>query len=138
MQKVKKEFVERTSKLKSKKVICLQNLKIFKSAREASKEMKIGFRGISKSCKEHTSTKGYIFEFFDESKKYEKKELAKIHKQENLKIQCLETGKVFNSLQEMSKELRVPRSTISKYLKSGKTIKGYHYKKLNEKENNKC
>lgn len=137
-ERAKKEFTERTSKLKSKKVICLQSLKVFKSAREASKEMKIGFRSISKSCKEHSSTKGYNFEFFDENKKYEKKELAKIHKQKNLKIQCLETGKIFNSLQEMSKELNIPRSTISKYLKENKRIKDYHYKKLNEKENNKC
>ncbi len=129
-EKAKKEFTERVSKVKSKRVICLQTLKVFTSAREAGKEMKIDFRSISRSCNRHFSVKGYSFEFFDENEIYEKRNLEKIHKQENLKIRCLETGEIYNSLQELSKKLNIPRSSLSNYLKKNKEINGYHYKKV--------
>jgi hypothetical protein len=72
------------------------------------------------------------FDFFDETKKYERKETQKLHKQNNLKIKCIESGEVFDSLQKLSKTIGVPRSTISYCIKQKKDCKGFHYEKLGE------
>lgn len=122
-EQAKKEFKKRTSKIKSKKIICLQTLKIYGNAREAEKDLNISYKSISRSCIHNISTKGYTFCFYENNKKYI---------QQNLKIQCIETKEIFNSLQQLSKIINVPRSTISKYIKENKNINGKHYIKLIE------
>lgn len=63
----------------TKKVICLQTLQIFDSAREAEKVFNISFKNISTSCRLERSTKGYDFRFFQEGKEYEKINMKPIH-----------------------------------------------------------
>ena len=129
-EKAKKEFKKRTSKIKSKKIICLQTLKIYNSAREAQKELNIPYKSISRSCINNISTRGYTFCFYENGKKYERQEMCKKHTQQNLKIQCVETKEIFSSLQQLSKIINVSRSTISSHIKKNKSIDGKHYVKL--------
>lgn len=131
-EQAKKEFKKRTSKIKSKKIICLQTLKIYNNAREATKDLNISYKSISRSCIHNISTKGYTFCFYESNKKYIQQKMQKKHFQQNLKIQCVETKEIFNSLQQLSKIINIPRSTISKYIKENKNINGKHYIKLTE------
>lgn len=110
-----------------KKIICLQTLKIYNNAKEAEKDLDIDYKSISRSYLNGISTKGYSFEFYDENKKYKKISILRIHKQKNLKIKCLETNKVYNSLNELAKELNIYRSTIARYVKSDRPYKNLHY-----------
>lgn len=126
-KKNNKQFFEN-----KKKIICLQTLKVYNSAREAEKDTGASFKSISRSCIYNTSTKGLNFNFFDETKKYEKEEMQKLHKQNNLKIKCIETGEVFDSLQKLSKIIGVSRSTVSYSIKQKKDCKGFHYEKIIE------
>lgn len=111
----------------NKEIICLQDLKIYNSAREASKFYKINFRNISRSAINNISTKGYDFRFYNKGTKYHKKSMNKIHKQENKKIICLETNEIFNSLSELGRYLNISRSTITKYIKNKKSYNGKNY-----------
>ena len=126
-KKNNKQFFEN-----KKKIICLQTLKVYNSARDAEKDTGVSFKSISRSCIYNTSTKGLNFNFFDETKKYEKKEMQKLHKQSNLKIKCIETGEIFDSLQKLSKIIGVSRSTVSYSIKQKKECKGFHYEKIEE------
>lgn len=48
-------------------------------------------------------------------------------------LECIETGRIFNSCAELADELNVSRSTVSQSFKrSGGRLKGKHYRYLNE------
>lgn len=110
-----------------KKVICLQTLEVFESARKAEEKMKISYKSISRSCINKCSTNGYTFEFFEEGKEYKKQNKKKIHSQVNRKILCLETNTIFNSLSEVERKLNIPRSSLSIAIKENKEINKYHF-----------
>lgn len=111
----------------NKRIICLQDLKVYDSARQAGEFYKIDFRSISRSAINNISTKGYDFRFYKEDTEYIKKPLNKIHSQENRKIICSETGEVFNSLSSLGKYLNINRTTITKYINNNKPYDGKNY-----------
>lgn len=121
-KKHNKQFSEQ-----KKKVICLQTLEIFESARSAEKAMKVSHKTISRSCITGGSASGYSFEFYDPKKEYEKENMKKIHEQEIRKNLCKETGKVFNSLSEAERVLKIPRSTLARKIKDGKKIENMSF-----------
>ena len=50
-----------------------------------------------------------------------------------IKVRCLETGEVFNSIRECAKKFNIDSSWLAKVLKSGKnTSKGYHFETVGE------
>ena len=111
-----------------KKVICLQTLKVFNSARDASDEMKIPYKNISRSCINGMSTYGYTFSFYDENKKYKKEEKKQMHKQEIKKVLCIETGEIFNNLSDAERKTKIIRSTLTNAIKNDKAINGLNFK----------
>ena len=50
-----------------------------------------------------------------------------------IKVRCIENGKIYNSLNECSRELNIDQSCISQYLKGNlKTCKGYTFERAEE------
>lgn len=78
---------------KTKKIICLQNLKIYNSAREAEQETSINYKKISRSCICENSTEGYDFRFYDENKKYIQQEMKKFTFKKTKKLNVLKLAK---------------------------------------------
>jgi len=118
---------------KAKKVICLQTLQIFDSAREAEKVFNISFKNISTSCRLERSTKGFDFRFYQEGKQYKKIDMKPIHVQQNKKIICNETGEIFNSQKQLAEKLNTDRSNIKRYIITGKPFRGLTYSFLKVK-----
>ena len=111
----------------SKKIICLQTLRIFENARLAEKETGINFRNISAACTRESSTHGYDFRFYDISKEYKQEPMKSIHIQTNQKIKCVETNAVFNSMNELAKSIGTSRTNIRRYILSERPYKDLHY-----------
>jgi len=51
-------------------------------------------------------------------------------KNTSIKIKCKETGEIFYSIREVSRQLNINRNTISKSLKDGKPHAGYTFEKI--------
>lgn len=115
-----------------KPVMCLETGEIYKSATEASKATKISRTDIGKCCnKISRATHGYHWIFYD-GKNYTEDErylmIKQIGNSRGIKIKCVETGKIYNSIKEAADDVGGDNSSIGKTLKGrNKTSYGYHW-----------
>ncbi len=128
---------EKTQKAqKNKKVICLQTLEVFESIKKAAQKFDLNPTNLGSTLKgKFYYNKGYTFDYFDETKTYEKQQLLKpfskeksISKLNSKKIRCIETNQTFNSLTEASKKLNLNINTISNVLnRKQESTKNLHF-----------
>jgi len=116
----------------AKQVICYETNVIYKSTSEAVRQTKI--QGIANACLHNTSCAGgYHWFFIDENIDREKyvKEHPIVYI--NNKVVCLETRKIYNSVEEVSKEFNVSKGAIISVC-NHKTIKCAKHHFLYERE----
>lgn len=113
---------------KAKRIICLQNLKIYESYKEAANDLGLKTpSNILNVCNGNLKHyKNYTFEYYNEEKKYKQIE-KKNNNYATKKIMCIETNEVFNSLSEAVKKYKT--KTISECANGKqKTAAGKHWK----------
>ncbi len=99
-------------------------LKIYDSQTQASVELGINRKGITKNCLGQSKTyKGYIFEYDDcnfiKPKKYER---GKHPNHKTTKVKCIDDNKIFNSINEAGKYYNIRPNNIATCLcKSSKS-----------------
>lgn len=117
----------KTHTQKARKIICLQNLKIYESYKEAAEDLKLKTpSNILNVCNGNLKHyKNYTFEYFDENKDYKlKKNISGYHTK---KILCIETNVVYDSLADAVKIYKT--KTISECANGKqKTAAGLHWK----------
>lgn len=132
---INKEKEKIEEELLSKKVFCIETNKIFSSIEEASKFFSIEQFFIKMNClNKKSSCKGYHFCFYDDyiNGNFKLKTGAKN------KIICLETKKIFNSINIASKENHIDRKAITKACGDLKFIAGgFHWQFLKDYEEEK-
>lgn len=111
--------------IRRRKIICLNNGKIFNMITDASKEYNIDKASISKVCsKNRSSVGGYLFAYLEDNNK-------QIKKNKSIKsVICVETNEIFNSITDAKNKFGYKSvSSISNVLNNrGKTANGYHWK----------
>jgi hypothetical protein len=124
------EYLE--EKNMTRKVICLETLKIYNSLKEAAIDMKADPSAIGKICKgKGKKANGYHFEYFDELKDY--KENIYFGKEpertgNNIKILCEENNRIYGSIAEAARELKLKEGSISRTCRGiNKSSGGYHF-----------
>lgn len=120
------------NKYNAKRVICYETNVIYKSASDAVKQTNI--KGIARTCLHYaTCAGGYHWFFVDEDIDREKyvKEHPLIYI--NNKVVCLETKKIYNSVEEVAKEFKVSKGAIISVC-NHKTISCAKYHFLYERE----
>lgn len=115
------------------KVICLETGIIYGSIEEASKLTKSCRANIGKCCRGNMKTaNGFHWQYYNQeldSEEYRQYLIDYIGKGHYKKIQCIETGKIYNSIKEASIETNVNYSTLASAVKGRlKTCGGYHWK----------
>ena len=70
----------------AKSIICLQDLKVYKSILEVSKYYRIDHKKISAAILRNGNAEGYTFRYYYKNEKYIKEENKPIHKQMNRKV----------------------------------------------------
>ncbi len=121
-----------------KAIFCHQNAKIYESIKEATQDLNLSSGSISAVINKHIKHfKGYTFEVCQDNKVYENQLPQKFIKnkynseEKAIKIKCNETEKVYNSLKEAAKELKVDLSNFSHHLNGRKlTVSGYTFVKV--------
>lgn len=111
---------------KGKKIICLETGEIFNSARIASDKLNIDASSIIAVCKNRRFTAGDLhFMYLEEYDKNKKYNLTSFKR----KIICINTGEIFNSIQDAKNKLNIHSGHISEVCQ-GKLahIKGYVFK----------
>ena len=98
---------------KSRKVICLETGKIYNSIKEAYTTLKISRTGIIKSCQNNKRTAGnYHWAYYFDNMNVEPKIFPKKSGNHSRKVQCLDTGEIFNSAVDASKKMGVNKTKI--------------------------
>lgn len=101
----------------AKKVICINNEKIYDSIIEASNELGINYANLHQVLlKVNNSVRGidgvfYQFDYFEVGKEYKLKNLKNIKTPK--RVICVNTGKLFNSTREAAEKTGVNQSKIS-------------------------
>lgn len=112
----------------SRKIICLEDMKIFDSVTEAGDHYDLNMKNIyscllerQNYCHSKCKTKKYRFAFFEEEKDYI--QIEPVHKLSKSVI-CLTTKEVFDSLTEASKKYGLETTNISKVCKGKQNSTG--------------
>lgn len=115
---------------KRKKVIRLEGLIIYNNVEDAAKLNNTTVRTIRSCCYgDIAHIHGYHFEYYNENKKYQNL-LSQYKKpdQGSLKVQCVETQKVYNSIREAARQTNATHEGIRLCCnKKGKTSGGLHW-----------
>lgn len=121
----------------AKSVICLNSLKIYSSAKEASLDTGANPSSISKVCKGTRKTAGIdivtkdplIWEFYDPNKPYLHKidPITIARKLGRKIIRCVETCQEFPSAKEASRVLGINRKSITDSCRTGYACFGRHF-----------
>lgn len=118
----------------SSKIICLQNLKVYRSYKATAKDLNIkqvSAGNILNVCNgTFASYRGYTFRYYDENEKYEKIPMAETCYKFK-RVKCLETGIVYRGLNAAKKATGI--STIFDCVsKKQKTAGGLHWEYTQE------
>ncbi len=131
-EETKTRMAQATSDACSKKVICLQDLKIYNSMSSAAKAYKTTKGAISKIILgNQTFTKdGYSFEIYNSEKSYIKQPLIKEQRHSlKKKIICLQTLEVFDSIHLAALKMNLLDTSVCSVLNNrSKQVKGYSFK----------
>lgn len=125
-----------TPRYYGKKVICLNNLKIYNSAVEASKATGAEHSKICATCrgKRHSSgvdpitKEPLMWEFYDPNKTYTKQTYPDEYKVIKKPVLCIETGKIYECTREASIDLEIDKHSIYGSCRTGVSSSGYHFK----------
>jgi hypothetical protein len=99
----------------SERVICINTGIIYDSANQAAREMNLSSGSIRRVCKGlRKSHKDFFFSYFEEGKEYFMPERAKNGLKK--KVVNIDTGEIFNSLEEASKKYNLRRGSLSNHL----------------------
>jgi len=105
-----------SSKTRQKKVVCLDTAIVYNSRKEAAKLTGVDEGKITLICN-HKSYSSHNLHFEWATKPSytleECKQLIRTYKQPTIRVKCLETGIVYNSISEASKITKIPRSKIT-------------------------
>lgn len=114
------------------KVICLENKKIFKSATDAGKQLKLDISSVCKVCNgKKMSVGGLHFKYLKDYKEDENYELYSDRDLIKKKIICIETGEKFASIKEAGYKMGLRPNAICAVLrKRQNTTGGYTFKYL--------
>lgn len=110
----------------SKKVICINDGRVFNSISEAGEYYKVNMKAISQSVNGRNpfvkSKNGKLeFRFYKEGERYE--EIEHTHGQWK-PVRCITTNEVFKSVREASEKHKVPTSNIAKVCKGNRKSAG--------------
>lgn len=124
-------YMQWESKRKRKKIIRLEGLIIYNNLQEASNLTGICESSIQYCCNGYRShAYGYHFEYYDENKVY--KDLSSNYKKPDqgaIKVQCIETNQIFNSMREASRQTGATHEGIRLCCNGkGKTSGNLHWK----------
>lgn len=145
----------RRKKLSSlkKKIFCYQNNKIYLSATDAAEELGISVRAVCRCAKKDgdlISTHGYNFCYLEDwyegwtprksiqgKHKFseEQKSLMRKNNKNSKKVKCVDTGKVYRSLNEASRETGISSELISRvaaHKKNHNTAGGFRWEYIEE------
>lgn len=113
-------------------VICAENGKIYVSLRQASEDTGISRSSISDCCNgKRESVKGFHFKYLNKNNKIN-------YNGQKKKVVCLETNKIYESLSEAGRDLKIDKNSIWKCCqKNYKMARGFHFKYYDEEENKK-
>lgn len=109
------EFCQNLSDIKSIPVICIETKKIYKSATIAGKELGIDNSTISKCCRgDNKEAGGFHWMFIDEYTEEKASEiLERTKNNQHRQVMCIETRKVYNTIQSAALDVGVNSSEIS-------------------------
>ena len=136
------EYFGKKAIKKEKKVICLETKRIFNSIAEAGKELDIGNSGIGSCCRKSLNTAGgYHWAYVDDYNSWNiEKQNEHFGKKPILKekmVKCVETGEIYKTIKEASKNIGINSSGIVSALKGRcKTAGGYHWEYVEEESQN--
>ena len=101
-------------------IICLDNGKEFPSIKDAAESLDISYQSISSVLNGRAKTaKGYTFIYAD----------GKSHKIVKRKVQCIETGVVYNNADEAAASVNLSPITLANHLRGyKKSAGGLHFK----------
>lgn len=133
-EQIKSKIKTTGKNVTSKAVICLETREVFKSGVDASNSLRLSKYKISKMCINkgiNPLKKDVHCMFLEDFKKLSEQEIEIIINKgmkHIRKVQCVETGRVFNSVTEAAKSVGSATSNISKCCKNQKCIcKGFHW-----------
>lgn len=107
-------------RLHARKIICLNNMKIYESIKDASQELNLELKRIDQVLYGNNKyTKGengvlYQFEYYQEDKEYKMKELEENPRTAKRKVVCVNTGEIFDDVGIASKKYNVSKNNILK------------------------
>ena len=113
-----KVFRENFMKVHARKIICLNNMKIYESIKEASRDLNLKPKWIEQVLyKKNKYTKAengilYQFEYYQEGKKYKPREVEENLRTAKRKVICVNTLEIFDDSGMASKKYNVSRSNI--------------------------
>ena len=119
------------------KVICVETGEVFEQPKCAAEKVGVHPSNITKVCRgEQLSAGGFHWRYLNESEELrearenlQEKSAHRIpNEHSRVRIQCVETGKVFGSVSSAAKSLNINRSGISNALRGkSKTAGGFHW-----------
>ena len=120
-------------KVHCKSVICLETGVVYKSITEASNITNICRGDIGKCClKQMKTANGYHWQYYDEKLKNKENRINLINKIGNgrgIKVLCIETNMLYDSIKEASIDIGIDNSSIGKVIKGKQmTAGGFHWK----------
>lgn len=116
-----------------KSIMCLETGEIYKSITDASKMTNICRCDISKCCLGQIKTaNGYHWQYYTEELETKENRINLINKigsGKGIKILCIETNILYNSIKEASVDTGIDNSLIGKVIKGKRiTAGGFHWK----------
>lgn len=110
--------IEDFSKPLRRKVACIENGTIYSSATAAARDIGANVNNVTRSCKKGLAVCGLHFHYSDES-------APTIKKRRGKPIRCLESGKVYTSAKDASKDVGIPvRLIVSAACRKGGGTEG--------------
>ena len=115
-----------------KSIICLETGEIYKSITEASNTTNICRGDIGKCCLGQIKTaNGYHWQYYNEKLKSKENRInliTEIGNGKGIKVLCLETNVLYDSIKEASVDTGIDNSSIGKVIKGKKiTAGGFHW-----------
>lgn len=114
---------------------------VFQSASEAGKIFKINPTCISYAVRSNGRCCGHTWERLDNPKTHEfyikEKDGRSITKHNYKKVECLETGEIFEAVSKAAEYAHVTSSYMSKAINKGYTAGGYHWVRIDSENDRK-
>lgn len=132
------DVIGRPRTMGAKQVLCITEGKTFMSVSDAAEYYEVNPSSVSKACRKGKTLKGMKFCYVSETKEHlpviadeiqtNRKGNIDQHSTQHRKIKCVETGVVYRSICNASKEINIPRTTLYRHLEGRlENLNGNHY-----------